>query len=216
MTKKNILDHVQQSFLSGLFPTGAQPQKKAPEEKNIGAPAFEGIPYEVVQRRVKYARVEFRPVGLRVIVPRGVNALKVLHVNRVNVLNKYQKMRRHLEEADLLLIHDRSPDSFEALVRHYLEKYAQVLQVTYREVRFRKMWRRWGTCRSNGAITINRELRFVPDRFVAYIVYHELSHLRVRGHNQAFKNIIALEFPDYRRLDRELNLYGLRLLVKPE
>ncbi|MCP5102994.1 MAG: M48 family peptidase, partial [bacterium] len=30
---------------------------------------FEGIPYEVIRRRVKYARVEFKHSHLRVIVP---------------------------------------------------------------------------------------------------------------------------------------------------
>ena len=69
-----------------------------------------------------------------------------------------------------------------------------------------------GSCRNDGTITLNRCLQLVPEHLTAYIIYHELAHLIVRGHNQKFKAIIADQFPNYRQLDKELNLYGLKLL----
>ena len=79
-------------------------------------------------------------------------------------------------------------------------------------IKFRKMKRRWGSCRSDGIITFNSFLQFVPEHLIAYIIFHELAHLIVKGHNRKFKAIIAREFPNYRQLDKELNLYGLKLL----
>ncbi|HLP61813.1 MAG TPA: M48 family metallopeptidase, partial [Candidatus Deferrimicrobium sp.] len=102
---------------------------------------------------------------------------------------------------------------FEAIVVSYVDRYSRQLQVRAKEIKFRKMRRRWGSCRSDGIITFNRYLQFVPEKLIAYIVYHELTHLIVRGHNQRFKRVIALEFPNYRLLDKELNLYGLKLLT---
>jgi predicted metal-dependent hydrolase len=86
------------------------------------------------------------------------------------------------------------------------------LNVKISQVKFRKMKRRWGSCRTDGIITLNVFLQFVPEHLIAYIVYHELAHLIVKGHNRKFKTIIAREFPNYRQLDKELNLYGLKLL----
>lgn len=173
---------------------------------------FEGIPFEVVRRRVKYSRVEFRTSTLRVIVPRGVDPVKVLEDNKKSILKKYYKLMAQVETArDKPLIH-RSNREFETLVARSLEHYSRQLKVKIKEIRFRKMTRRWGSCRTDGIITFNRALQLVPDHLVVYIVFHELAHLIVRGHSRKFKNIIASEFPNYRQLDKELNLYGLKLL----
>ena len=60
--------------------------------KIVETAEFEGIPFQVIRRRVKYSRVEFKTGGLRVIVPRGVDPLKVLEDNRKSILKKYHKL----------------------------------------------------------------------------------------------------------------------------
>ncbi|MCP5107913.1 MAG: M48 family metallopeptidase [bacterium] len=103
-------------------------------------------------------------------------------------------------------------EEFSAFISHYTATYAHRLKVKINGIKIRKMKRRWGSCRTDGTITLNRCLQLVPEHLIAYIVYHELAHLIVRGHNKKFKAIIAGQFPDYRQLDKELNLYGLKLL----
>ncbi len=174
---------------------------------------FEGIPYEVVRRRVKYARVEFKPSGLRVVVPRGVKPMDLLTDNRDSILKKFQTYQGQIETSNKTPLDPRSVHQFEAIVNHYCGLYSQKLKVKAKQIKYRKMKRRWGSCRNDGMITINRFLQFVPETLVAYIVYHELAHLLERGHNRKFKAIIAAEFPDYRQLDKELSLYGLKLLI---
>lgn len=173
---------------------------------------FEGIPFEVIRRRVKYSRVEFRHSLLRVIVPRGVDPLRVLEENRVSILKKYRKYMGQIETAREIPLKEWEEEAFNSFVSHHTAKYAALLKVKVKEIKYRKMRRRWGSCRTDGTITLNRCLQRVPEHLVAYIVYHELAHLIVRGHNRKFKEIIASEFPHYRRLDKELNLYGLKLL----
>jgi predicted metal-dependent hydrolase len=173
---------------------------------------FEGIPVEVIRRRVKYSRVEFKKERLRVIVPRGVNPQKVLEDNREAILKKHRKLMSQMETARSIPMTEWEPDQFETMVSDCIQKYARQLKVEIRQVKFRKMKRRWGSCRSDGVITLNVFLHYVPEHLVAYIIYHELAHLIVRGHNREFKRIIAAEFPHYRKLDKELDLYGLKLL----
>lgn len=174
---------------------------------------FEGIPFVVIRRRVKYSRVEFKHSGLRVIVPRGIDPLRVLQENKISILKKYHKLISQVETARDKTLIKWPAAQFEAIVASYVDRYSRQLQVRAKEIKFRKMRRRWGSCRSDGIITFNRYLQFVPEKLIAYIVYHELTHLIVRGHNQRFKRVIALEFPNYRLLDKELNLYGLKLLT---
>ncbi|HLP48559.1 MAG TPA: M48 family metallopeptidase, partial [Candidatus Kapabacteria bacterium] len=149
----------------------------------------------------------------RVIVPRGIDPLRVLQENKISILKKYHKLISQVETARDKTLIKWPAAQFEAIVASYVDRYSRQLQVRAKEIKFRKMRRRWGSCRSDGIITFNRYLQFVPEKLIAYIVYHELTHLIVRGHNQRFKKVIALEFPNYRVLDKELNLYGLKLLT---
>ena len=173
---------------------------------------FEGIPFEVVRRRVRYSRVEFKTAGLRVVVPRGVNPLQILEDNKKSIVKKYHKLIQQRETARKIPMTDWTEEEFSTIISKYLELYSRQLKVKPPTIKFRKMKRRWGSCRSDGIITLNVFLQFVPEHLIAYIIYHELAHLIVRGHNKKFKAIIANEFPNYRQLDKELNLYGLKLL----
>jgi predicted metal-dependent hydrolase len=173
---------------------------------------FEGIPFEVVRRRVKYSRVEFKTAGLRVVVPRGVNPLQILEDNKKSIVKKYYKLIQQRETARKIPMTDWTEEEFSTIISKYLERYSRQLKVKPPAIKFRKMKRRWGSCRSDGIITLNVFLQFVPEHLIAYIIYHELAHLIVRGHNKKFKTIIANEFANYRQLDKELNLYGLKLL----
>jgi predicted metal-dependent hydrolase len=173
---------------------------------------FDGIPFEVVRRRVRYSRVEFKTAGLRVVVPRGVNPLQILEDNKKSIVKKYHKLMQQRETARKIPMTDWTEEEFSTIISKYLEQYSRQLKVKHPTIKFRKMKRRWGSCRSDGIITLNIFLQFVPEHLIAYIIYHELAHLIVRGHNKKFKAIIAKEFPNYRQLDKELNLYGLKLL----
>jgi predicted metal-dependent hydrolase len=173
---------------------------------------FEGIPFEVVRRRVRYSRVEFKSAGLRVVVPRGIDPLQILEDNKKSIVKKYHKLIQQRETARKIPMTDWTVEEFSRLISGYLHRYSGQLKVKPPNIKFRKMKRRWGSCRSDGIITLNVFLQFVPEHLIAYIIYHELAHILVRGHNRKFKALIAKEFPYYRQLDKELNLYGLKLL----
>jgi len=184
-------------------------RRKSKEPYNL---EFEGINFLVSPRRVKYARIEFKSSGLELIVPWNMDPKLVLVRNRQSILKKFVGLNRQVAASRELKILNRSSNDFGDLIEFYIEEYSRKLKVECREVKLRKMKRRWGSCRSNGVITLNRQLFCMPERLLAYIIFHELVHLRIRGHNRQFKSVVAGEFPDYRELDKELTLYGLRLL----
>ncbi|MCK5058058.1 MAG: M48 family metallopeptidase [Candidatus Aminicenantes bacterium] len=173
---------------------------------------FQGVLFNVSRRKVKYPRIEFKSTGPVLIIPKKIDPVSVLQENKKSILKKCSMIEAQVEAARELRVVKRSETEFNDMITLYIEKYSQVLKVRQKGIKFRKMKRRWGSCRNTGVITLNKYLRFVPETLLAYIVFHELVHLKIRGHNRKFKAVIAGQFPDYRVLDKELSLYGFRLL----
>jgi predicted metal-dependent hydrolase len=174
---------------------------------------FEGLCFEVRFRPVKYTRVEFKSVIPVVIVPPGTNPVHILRKKKQTILKKYAKMIEQLNRARDLPLASRGAADFEGLVNQLVKRFSNQLKVNHKRITFRTMKRRWGSCRSDGFITFNRCLQFLPQKLIEYIVFHELVHLLIPGHSKKFKNIIATQFPDFKALEIELKLYGHRLLL---
>lgn len=76
--------------------------------------------------------------------------------------------------------------------------YASLMQVTPARVALRDMHRKWGSCSALGTITLNTRLTWLERPIVAYIVCHELAHLRELNHSKAFWDIVHTYMPDYK------------------
>lgn len=74
-----------------------------------------------------------------------------------------------------------------------------------REIRCRRMRRRWGSCLPTGTITLNSELLGAPSECFDYVVAHELCHLREANHGPRFYELLGLLVPEWKELRRRLN-----------
>jgi predicted metal-dependent hydrolase len=70
------------------------------------------------------------------------------------------------------------------------------------EISIRKMRRRWGSCSSKGAVTLNLLLMKMPVACIDYVIIHELCHLEAFHHGKVFYRLLASIMPDWR--EREL------------
>jgi len=173
---------------------------------------LEGITCQVLRRNSRRVRIAFHGGNLRIVLPRHLDPLPIIDRHKRWILEKHEWFQRQRRLAEQLPLTCRSNEEFLGLVRELSGHYAGILGVKPAGIGFRRMKSKWGSCSTKGKINLNTWLRVLPDELVAFIVHHELAHLRVRNHGPEFKAFIRAEFPACRDLDRQLKLYSLKIL----
>ncbi len=84
-------------------------------------------------------------------------------------------------------------------------------RVNYHEVRFRRVKSRFGSCSSNGNITIAYSLLFAPREVFRYVCVHELAHLKEFNHSARFWAWVESAMPDYEVQERWLKANGMMI-----
>ena len=75
-------------------------------------------------------------------------------------------------------------------------------------LRIRRMKTRWGVCNiKTGVITLNLKLIEREEKYLNYVIIHELSHLIHGNHSTRFWNLVEENYPDYKKVKREMNLF---------
>jgi predicted metal-dependent hydrolase len=173
---------------------------------------FEGISCQVVRRNSRKVRLVFHRGHLRVVLPRHVDPRPIVEKHKKWILDTRDRFERQRLLAGQLDLVQRSNDDFLGLVSDLSKRYSEFLAVRPSAIGFRKMRSKWGSCSAKGKICLNSWLRELPDELIAFIVFHELAHLRVRNHGPAFKALVRSGFPHFRELDRQLKLFSLKIL----
>jgi len=92
--------------------------------------------------------------------------------------------------------------------REYLGAKAQRMSAAtghrYRRLQIRGQKSRWGSCSSNGTLSLNYKLLFLEPELVRYLLVHELAHTRVLDHSPRFWKYVARHEPHWRELDVQL------------
>jgi len=63
---------------------------------------------------------------------------------------------------------------------------------------------RWGSCSEKRNVSLNRNLLFLPDHLVEYVIHHELTHLDHLNHSGEYWRSFSSALPNCRELRSEL------------
>ena len=77
------------------------------------------------------------------------------------------------------------------------KRFQKLIGVTANSVSVRSYKLRWGSCCTSGDITYNWRLVIAPHKIVDYVILHELCHLLVPNHSQAFWRKVRSYMPDF-------------------
>ncbi len=67
-----------------------------------------------------------------------------------------------------------------------------------KELKFRKMKTKWGSCSRNGEIKLSYNLIQAPQKAIDYVILHELCHLKEFNHSKNFYNLLESLMPDWK------------------
>jgi predicted metal-dependent hydrolase len=195
-----MVDNFEQEILfADLMPTVAQISKR----RSQGLPT---LPSDLPQYRV--VRKERRR--------RSISAFRQGGVIEIHIPAKMSK-RQELEIipemiAMVLRREGRSRKTDLQLLEigmELLAKYLPDFDVAPASINWRNMSERWGSCTTvDRTIRISDRLIGAPNYVLNYIIFHELIHLRIPGHDQDFYNYLN-RFTDQQKCEAFLEGFEL-------
>ncbi len=166
------------------------------------------IQYDVVNRDIGFPRLEFRTGRLAVILPKGKDAKEIVEKHKTWIGKKHAEIiKATAKSKEKSLDLSRTVQDFKISSLRRVKLVSEKHGFSAKSVYFRKMKSKWASHSSNGNLTINTYLRFLPERLINYVIFHELVHSVERRHNERFWRIVEKGFKNHLKLENELMIY---------
>ena len=92
-------------------------------------------------------------------------------------------------------------------IKPIIEEYTKKYSIYPNKIMIKSQQTKWGSCSNKKNISLNLKLVCLPEKIIKYIIFHEMTHLKHKRHNQTFWQIISLEFPNYKEQEQKLLEY---------
>ncbi len=79
-----------------------------------------------------------------------------------------------------------------------VEYYSKIMGVTPNSIKINSAKKRYGSCSGENNINFSLYLMDKDERFIDYVVVHELAHIRHHNHSKEFYSFVESVMPDYK------------------
>ncbi|MEM5772149.1 MAG: YgjP-like metallopeptidase domain-containing protein [Candidatus Aenigmatarchaeota archaeon] len=194
------------------------------------------ITYFVVQREVKYPRLEFKDNLLYLIIPKKIKDFRILIkrkekwiLNKQKLIDKFLEKNKNMSNQFILfgtpieinsfklkfLSKIKNPKEVKNVLKQTLfqkikpiaENYSQKFSINYNKILIRNQKTKWASCSSKNNLSFNIKMISLPENLIEYLIFHEMLHLIEKNHNEKFISLIKKEFPNYKQIEEELTKY---------
>ncbi|MEM3382302.1 MAG: M48 family metallopeptidase [Candidatus Bathyarchaeia archaeon] len=142
-----------------------------------------------------------------VILPIDVSEDEVLKRYSEWIYRKELEIRDALQRSASKELDFKNGEGFRNLVEGYAKKISEECGFHFEKIRYRKMKTKWASFGQKKTLTINPLLRYLPQRYVEYIIFHELVHSIERRHNDNFWRMVRERFDNCMEIERDLFAY---------
>lgn len=87
-----------------------------------------------------------------------------------------------------------------AVLPEKVKWYSEIMRVTPTAVRINSAKTRYGSCSGKNSINFSFYLMDKDERFIDYVVVHELAHIKHHNHSKDFYSFIERFMPDYKQI----------------
>lgn len=100
------------------------------------------------------------------------------------------------------------------IITSQVEKYAQEMKTSYKEITFADTRSQWGRCTHDNRLQFSWRLIMAPLLVLNYVVIHELAHTQEKNHTQMFWMKVRNFNPSYRQQIKWLKDHGHTLTIE--
>lgn len=172
----------------------------------------EEVEYSVRESaRARCLRIIVHPGGeLSATLPLGMNIQKLENFIRQKadwILRKINLAKKR-KPAFLLPKSSRREyldkrEAARSLAEAKLEEFNNFYNLKYGRISIRNQKSRWGSCSRKGNLNFNYRIVHLPEKYLNYIIVHELCHLKEFNHSKNFWDLVAETIPDCKNLKKE-------------
>lgn len=111
------------------------------------------------------------------------------------VLQREKKRQiKEYSEEDIKLLRKKAKEILPLKVEYY----AKIMKVLPNSVKINSAKKRFGSCSGTNNLNFSLYLMDKDERFIDYVVVHELAHIKHHNHSKEFYSFIEQFMPDYK------------------
>lgn len=105
-----------------------------------------------------------------------------------------KKQIKQYSEDEIKLLRKKAKE----IIPSKVEYYAEIMQVNPNSVKINSAKKRYGSCSGANNLNFSLFLMDKDERFIDYVVVHELAHIKHHNHSKDFYRFIEQFMPDYK------------------